>query len=118
MSENDLKEVIARRLRLAREQAGLSQAQVAKLLGLHRPSVSELEAGRRSVSAQELSKLAEIYEVDVTWLAGDKGEKLSIKDDKIGLAARELAKLDKNDIDTLLQILSSLKQSSNDENKL
>ena len=51
------RKIIASRLRTAREMAGLSQAQVAKVLGLHRPSVSEMEAGRRRVSVDELSQI-------------------------------------------------------------
>jgi DNA-binding XRE family transcriptional regulator len=48
--------LIARRLKEARKLAGLSQGQVAKMLGLHRPSVSEMEAGNRRVSADELRR--------------------------------------------------------------
>jgi len=112
MTDDERKAIIASRLRLAREQAGLSQAQVAKILDLHRPSVSEMEAGRRSVSAQELNKLAEIYDVDLAWLSGLKEDKLDPNNDKIGIAARELAKLDEKDIDALLQILASLKRKA------
>ena len=49
---------IGARLRQARELAGLSQGQVAKLMSLHRPAVSEMEAGRRRVSAEELKQMA------------------------------------------------------------
>lgn len=59
---------IGKRLRLAREQAGLSQSQVAKLLGVHRPTISEMEAGRRKVTAEELSELARVYDVRMEWL--------------------------------------------------
>ena len=53
MSASDsLRHGIAHRLRMAREMAGLSQGQVAKELGWHRPTVSEIEAGRRRVSAE------------------------------------------------------------------
>jgi len=45
---------IAERLKEARRLAGLSQGHVARILGLHRPSVSEMEAGNRRVSAEEL----------------------------------------------------------------
>ena len=83
---------IAARLRAAREQAGLSQGQVAKLLGLQRPSISELEAGRRKVSAEELTQLAQIYNVSVSWLMNQESE---IPDPAVELAARELAKLRK-----------------------
>ena len=44
------------------------------MLGLHRPSVSEAEAGNRNVTADELAKLAGIYKVSVSWLAGEGAE--------------------------------------------
>ena len=59
MSENkSIKEIIASRLKIAREMAGLSQNQVAKMLGMKRPAISEIEAGRRKVSADEIAQLA------------------------------------------------------------
>jgi transcriptional regulator with XRE-family HTH domain len=102
------KAAIAGRLRTARQRAGLSQGQVAKELGLHRPSVSETEAGRRRVSADELGRLAELYKVDVGWLAGeDRGDE---QRERVELAARELAKLDKEDLDRVLELLSALRE--------
>lgn len=62
--------LIASRLRQARLMAGLSQQHVANLLMVHRPSVSEIEAGRRNVTAVELVKLARIYGVSSYWLLG------------------------------------------------
>ena len=55
MSEEAQRNAIAERLKLARDQAGLSQGQVAKKLGWHRPTVSEIEAGRRRVAADEVA---------------------------------------------------------------
>ena len=56
MNTNEHKrQIIASRVREARRLAGLSQGQVAKMLGLQRPSVSEIEAGNRAVAAEELS---------------------------------------------------------------
>jgi transcriptional regulator with XRE-family HTH domain len=98
---------IAARLRAAREQAGLSQGQVAKLLGLQRPSISEFEAGRRKVSAEEVNRLAEIYKVSVLWLMKEESE---VPDPAIELAARELAKLKKEDLDTVLKLLRTLRK--------
>ena len=49
MSPKSKTQAIAERLKLAREFSGLSQGQVAKLLNLHRPSISEIEADRKSV---------------------------------------------------------------------
>jgi transcriptional regulator with XRE-family HTH domain len=107
------KAAIASRLALARERAGLSQGQVAKILGLHRPSISEAEAGRRNVSAEELSKLAKIYNVSMNWLACSDTETPDPEQDRIELAARELAKLKKTDLDRVLDLLSALRQKEN-----
>jgi transcriptional regulator with XRE-family HTH domain len=104
------KEAIAKRLRSAREQAGLSQGQVAKLLGLHRPSVSEVEAGRRSVTAEELAKMAELYGVSVSWLAGAEDDSAGLQAAKVKLAARELKKLKPGDVDRLLRLLAALRR--------
>ena len=115
MSKSDGKGMaIAARLRLAREQAGLSQGQVAKLLHLHRPSISEAEAGRRKVSTEELVELARIYGVSVSWLACAESEEESAVQDRIELAARELAKLKPEDLDRLLQLLSALRTRKDD----
>ncbi|MCC5899615.1 MAG: helix-turn-helix transcriptional regulator [Phormidium sp. BM_Day4_Bin.17] len=111
MSDQEQKRsIIATRLREARKMAGLSQAQVAKMLGLHRPSITEVEAGNRKVSADEITKLAEIYDVSVLWLLGEGVDKLDIHDDKIQLSARELRKLKPDDLDRLLTILASMRR--------
>jgi len=60
------KEQLAKRLRAAREALGLTQAAVAKELELHRPAISEIEAGRRSVSSEELSEFSRLYGVPIS----------------------------------------------------
>jgi transcriptional regulator with XRE-family HTH domain len=95
--------VIARRIREARKSAGLSQGQVAKLMGLqHRPIISEIEAGKRRVTAEELSKHAELFDVTVAWLVGEAPESVETIDPRIQLAARELKKLKPEDLDRLI----------------
>jgi len=101
---------VAERLRLAREQAGLSQGQVAKIVHMHRPTISEIEAGRRRVAAEELVEFARIYEVSVAWLIGSEGTDDGV-DDRVKLAARELAKLKSADLDKVLRLLSSMRRS-------
>lgn len=110
MAELDPKRIaLAERLRTAREMAGLSQGQVAQRLGLHRPSVSEVEAGRRRVTAEELSTLADLYTVDLSWLAG--GEATPDEHEaRVELAARELSKLREEDLDRVLKVLSTLRR--------
>lgn len=110
MAEMDPKRMaLAERLRTAREMAGLSQGQVAKKLGLHRPSVSEMEAGRRRVSAEELAELADLYAVDLSWLAGVEAAS-DEHQARVELAARELSKLREEDLDRVLKVLSTLRK--------
>lgn len=106
---NTSRENIAERLRAAREQAGLTQGQVAKLLGINRPAISEIEAGRRKVSAEEVTEFARIYDVSVSWLANAAPE---IVNPAVELAARELAKLKREDLDTVLNLLNTLRKAT------
>lgn len=62
----DTKQELARRLRAARIDRGLTQAEVGRALGLHRPTISEIEAGRRSVTSEELYDLATLLAVPVS----------------------------------------------------
>lgn len=64
------RQVIRNRLREARELAGLSQGQVARILKMHRPTISEIEAGNRGVSAEEIARFADAYAVSIEWLFG------------------------------------------------
>src|SRR5256885_1660669 len=98
---SEKKKIIASRLKEARKMAGLTQGQVAKRMNLHRPTVSEIEAGNRSVSAAELTAFAELYAVSFAWLAGEGAEKLDPHDDRLQLAFRELQKLKQEDLDKL-----------------
>jgi transcriptional regulator with XRE-family HTH domain len=103
---------IAERLKEARKLAGISQGNVATLLGLHRPSVSEIEAGNRRVSAEELVRMAEIYDVSVAWLLGEAPDTLNAQDPRLELAARELTKLKPDDLDRLLKLLAAMRIDS------
>lgn len=106
---------IAKRLRNAREAAGVSQGQVARLLGMHRPTISEIEAGNRRVSAEELKTFAETYDVTVSWLLGESAEQLETDDPRLQLAARELSKLKSEDLDRLLKLLASMRNSDEED---
>ena len=105
---------IAKKLREARKMAGLSQGQVAIILGLHRPSVSEIEAGNRRVSAEELQKLCEIYEVSMDWAVGRTSDATDPSDPRLELAARELAKLDPENLSRLLKLVAAMNSDDNE----
>jgi transcriptional regulator with XRE-family HTH domain len=108
-STRESSDVIGERLKEARKMAGLSQGQVAVMLGLHRPSVSEIEAGNRKVSAQELSKLCEVYDVSLDWVLGRTSGSISPNDPRLELAARELSKLKPDDLNRLLHVIAAMR---------
>ena len=108
-NSDELRKIISSRLSLARQQAGLSQAQAASLLQMSRPSVTEIEAGRRKVSAEELVNFSEIYDVSVEWLSGKDAEQADTVRDKLQLAARNMAQMSTEDLEKVISLLSSLK---------
>jgi transcriptional regulator with XRE-family HTH domain len=111
MDDQERRRNIAARLREARRLAGLSQGQVAQMMQLHRPSISEIEAGNRRVSAEELARLGQIYDVSVAYLAGDAPDTLPIDDPRLQLAARELRKLSPESLNKLLRALAALRST-------
>ena len=65
----DLNEIsareIGRRLRLAREHAGIRQARAAQVIGVSRPTLVSIEQGTRRIRIQELQSLARHFGVSV-----------------------------------------------------
>ena len=68
-----------------------------------------MEAGNRRVSADELARLAEIYDVNVAWLLGQAPGTLDAQDPRLELAARELSKLKPDDLEHLLRLLAAMR---------
>lgn len=52
---------LADRIRAERQYIGMSQAEVAQVLGIPRAAVSALETGRRRVTGLELKRLSELF---------------------------------------------------------
>jgi len=102
------RKLIGSRLAIARKRAGLSQSQVAIELKLQRPSISEIESGRRRVAADELVMFADLYSVDMDWLAGRGEENVDVIRDKLQLAARKVAGLKNEDLEKVIDLLTSL----------
>jgi transcriptional regulator with XRE-family HTH domain len=64
---------LGRRLRAAREQAGLKQDDIARGLGLSRASVSQIEGGDRFPSSLQLSRIAELVGEEINALLDPEG---------------------------------------------
>jgi Zn-dependent peptidase ImmA (M78 family)/transcriptional regulator with XRE-family HTH domain len=80
------REVLARELRAARENRGISQQAAAERAGLSRTVIAQIELGNRPVSPDELAKLAAVYRRPVIDLLGQP-----LEDDDVLLMLLDLA---------------------------
>lgn len=100
--------VLGARLKEAREYVGLKQEQVAKHMGVRRSAVSEIENGRRGVSAIELRKLARLYQRPVTWFSGDDDTATVEADvDFLARTASTLSESDRQELHRFAEFLRS-----------
>lgn len=110
MNNKDLiseREQIAVRLKEARIMSGLSQENAAKIINIQRPAISEIESGRRKVSAEEIIQFSKLYKVSTSWLLLIE-ENDAEMDEQTKIAARELGKMSEVDRKKLMEILKIL----------
>src|SRR6266496_4504700 len=63
-----MSELITRRLKAARDRAGLTQAQLSEKLGFKdRQTLAAIEAGQRKLSAEELVRAMQVFGVDLEY---------------------------------------------------
>ena len=96
---------LGRRLREAREFLGLSQEQVADHLGIPRPSVSTMEAGKRRVSFQEIKRLAELYRRPLSYFSGEDSPQADETTDALFRTTQELSTTDREQVLRFAQFL-------------
>lgn len=65
---------MGRRLRAARESCGMTQEDVARRLGVSRPTVAQMELGNRAATSIELDKLAYLFGRDIREFVADTFE--------------------------------------------
>ena len=70
MLEKDFQEIRFPNIRELREDAGLSQADIANMLNCSQVAYSYYEIGRRDIPTEILIKLAQYYNCSVDYLLG------------------------------------------------
>ena len=63
-------ETLGKMLKQFREEQGISQATLAGMLKVSRPTISQIESGQRKISAEELLTLAKVLNVTIERLLG------------------------------------------------
>ena len=84
------------KLKKHREYLGMPQQYVAECTGIPRSAVSEIEHGNRRVDAVELTKLARLYQVPVSWLL-DEDEQARADTHALALFTRKFNRLTSED---------------------
>jgi len=108
------------KLKSLRDSSGINQQELAKRLGTSRPTISQIENGERKISADELMKLSEIFNLSVDGLLDlekptivrllqDKEEKKVKTQIRINVPQKNLAKFK----EILLYILDKVGSKSN-----
>jgi len=70
MNQKDLLNIIAARLKSARQEANLTQSEIAEMLGLQQTSFSQIETGRVLLRVDHLAKLAKILNKPADYFLG------------------------------------------------
>lgn len=72
---------LGKRIKNLREKLEINQQKLANLLGVSRPTISQIEKGKRKVSTDELIKFSEIFDLPIEVLLDFKKEVEVILDD-------------------------------------
>lgn len=100
---------LAKRLKEARKYLDLSQEYVGGLLGLKHSSISDIENGKREVSATELKLLSEIFGYSTYELLYGKKSEIGVI---FARAFTDLTDEDKNEIMNLIHLKRKLNENT------
>jgi transcriptional regulator with XRE-family HTH domain len=102
---------LGERLRESREFLGLSQQDVAQLLKLTRPAVTNIETGKRKVSTLELREFARLYRKPYDWLIGESNDPAPSEDELTQALYRTTSELSDRDRAQLLRFAQFLSEA-------
>lgn len=71
---NDIKKIFSTNVRKHRKEKKISQEKLAELSGLHRTYISAVEREKRSISLNNIEKIAKALDIEIYKLFINKGE--------------------------------------------
>lgn len=105
------KDEIGRRLRAIREARGVTQVELAKLLGIDQSNVSSIERGVRGLTIHQAVKLAKALKVttdDILMPANGKHEAKSLKSVRLARRVQRIEALPEAKQRAVLKVLDAL----------
>ena len=91
MSQTNIAILVGLRLRSAREDAGITQGELADALGLSKSQISHFESGRNLLTLEHLKKLPKILNRPVNYFLGESANpSLSPDEDELILHYRQI----------------------------
>ena len=99
---------IGERLRKLRKYMGLTQEQVANILGLGRDAIIRIEKGNRKIDLQELINFSKLYSISMDELTAQE-HIINGNDVALARGFSELSEKDKKEIISLIEYKNILK---------
>ncbi|UCE21491.1 MAG: DUF4065 domain-containing protein [Candidatus Aminicenantes bacterium] len=99
---------IGQRIKELRVKVGMSQQRLAEILGVSRPTISQLENGERKIFADELIKLSEIFNTSVDNLLNiEKSPQIILEESKSNRKMRQIIRINvpQKNIDKFKEVL-------------
>ena len=110
---------LGKRVKKMREETGLSQEKLSKRIGINRVSISQIEKGERKISAEEISKISQTFNIspdvllefrkEIKVILKDEPEKKMKEGIRISVPQKNLKKFK----EVLLYILNKVGAKSN-----
>ncbi len=105
---------IGERLRKLRKYMGLTQEQVADILGLGRDAILRIEKGDRKIDLQELIDFSKLYSISMNELTAEE-HTINSNDIAFARGFKELSEKDKREIISLIEYKNLLKLQNKDD---
>lgn len=102
-------------IKAAREKKGLSQKQLAQLLGVSQPTVSDWESGRKNPTLENLSKIADALGCSVDGLLFGAANDGAPTDEDIKFALFGSRDIDDELYEEVVRFAQYIKQKKHDE---
>lgn len=105
------------RLKLLREEKGLIQKDIAKLLNVSIPAINQYENGKRDMSTETVIKLAEYFDVSTDYLLGKSDIRNPEEKDFRFAYHKETEGMTDEEIKDALRFYKEMKKKIKGENK-